>query len=82
MAERKSAFSNYRVDLTGQMGNNEANRTKAKHEMIIEGKKTRLMIDQERNRIDMIKAQKLSGVQSLGVQDRYTAELLKKKASF
>ena len=49
------------------MGNNEANRTKAKHEMIIEGKKTRLMIDQERNRIDMIKAQKLSGVQSLGV---------------
>ena len=53
-----------------------------KHAQNIEGKKNRLLIDQERNRIEMIKAQKLSSVRQLGVQDRYTAELEKKKATF
>jgi len=30
----------------------------------------------------MIKAQKISGVNQLGIQDKYTMDLLKKKASF
>ena len=40
--------------------------------MIVEGKRNRLFIDQERNRIEMIKAQKLANVKALGVSDKYT----------
>ena len=38
-----------------------------------------MMIDQERNRIEMIKAQKLTGVQALGVSEKYTQDLTTSK---
>ena len=64
------------------MRNNEDWRQTEKHAKIIEGKKNRLLIDQERNRIEMIKAQKLCAVKTLGVDAKYTEDLLKKKISF
>ena len=82
MQARKNMFMSYKGNLHGQMKTNEELRVTAKHAMQIEGKKNRLLIDQERNRIEMIKAQKLTGVQALGISERYTAELMKKKANF
>ena len=64
------------------MRKNEDWRQTEKHAKIIEGKKNRLLIDQERNRIEMIKAQKLCAVKTLGVDAKYTEDLLKKKISF
>jgi len=64
------------------MKENEEIRQTGKHQKILEGKKNRLLIDQERNRIEMIKAQKLCAVKSLGVDAKYTEDLLKKKISF
>ena len=82
MKARKDMFMNYKGQLHGQMKQNDEVRQTQKHAMVIEGKKNRLLIDQERNRIEMIKAQKLSGIQQLGIADRYTAELKQKKAKF
>ena len=79
---RKNAFLNYKKELTSQMNQNEELRNNEKHMQILEGKKNRLLIDQERNRIEMIKAQKLSGVKSLGISDRFTTDLAKKKPTF
>ena len=44
------------------MKKNEELRQADKHAQALEGKKARLLIDQERNRIEMIKAQKMSAV--------------------
>ena len=82
MAQRRSAYLAYKKDLNKQMDKNNEFRQNDKHQLIIEGKKNRLIIDQERNRIDMIKAQKLASVTSIGIETRYTADLLKKKVSF
>ena len=82
MAQRRQAFLRYKSELNTQMKKNDEVRQNDKHAMIIEGKKNRLMIDQERNRIQMIKAQKLASVRQLGVQERYTAELENKKTTF
>lgn len=40
------------------------------------------MIDQERNRIDMIKAQKINSVRQLSIDELYMKDLAKKKATF
>ena len=56
MAARRNAYLAYKQDLNGQMKKNDEQRQADKHAIIIEGKKNRLIIDQERNRIDMIKA--------------------------
>ena len=56
MAERRNAFLNYKRELNSQMSKNEELRQNDRHAQIIEGKKNRLLIDQERNRIEMIKA--------------------------
>ena len=50
--------------------------------MVLEAKKNRLLIDHERNRINMIKAQKVSGIQALGISERYINEIEKKKPTF
>ena len=62
MAVRRSAYLAYKQELNSQMKQNEEVRQTAAHSKIIEGKKNRLLIDQERNRIEMIKAQKLCAV--------------------
>ena len=82
MANRRSAYLTYKSQLNDQMRKNEDWRQTEKHAKIIEGKKNRLLIDQERNRIEMIKAQKLCAVKTLGVDAKYTEDLLKKKISF
>ena len=82
MAERRSAYLNYKQQLNDQMKKNDECRQIEQHAKIIEGKKNRLLIDQERNRIEMIKAQKLCAVKSIGVDAKYTEDLMKKKISF
>ena len=64
------------------MKKNDECRQIEQHAKIIEGKKNRLLIDQERNRIEMIKAQKLCAVKAIGVDAKYTEDLMKKKISF
>ena len=82
MAERRSAYLNYKQQLNDQMKKNDECRQIEQHAKIIEGKKNRLLIDQERNRIEMIKAQKLCAVKAIGVDAKYTEDLMKKKISF
>ena len=82
MARRRDAYLTYKDQLNAQMRENEDVRQGQKHQKILEGKKNRLLIDQERNRIEMIKAQKVSAVKTLGVDAKYTEDLLKKKISF
>ena len=82
MAARRGAYLTYKHQLNDQMSKNSDWRNTEKHAKILEGKKNRLLIDQERNRIEMIKAQKLSAVKHLGVDAKYTEELLRKKVSF
>ena len=65
MAARRGAYLTYKHQLNDQMSKNSDWRNTEKHAKILEGKKNRLLIDQERNRIEMIKAQKLSAVKHL-----------------
>ena len=53
-----------------------------RHEEIIDGKKTRMLMDQERNRIQMIQAQKLSNLQAIGTSEKYTNSLKARKTTF
>ena len=71
-AQRQNLYNFYKVDLNEQMDENEVNRQNKRHEEIIEGKKTRMLMDQERNRIQMIQAQKLSNLQAIGTSEKYT----------
>ena len=82
MANRRQAYLAYKQQLNIQMKENDDVRQNDHHLKILEGKKNRLLIDQERNRIEMIKAQKLCAVKTLGVDAKYTEDLLKKKVSF
>ena len=82
MADRRAAYLTYKQQLNDQMKKNDECRQIEQHAKIIEGKKNRLLIDQERNRIEMIKAQKLCAVKAIGVDAKYTEDLMKKKISF
>ena len=44
-----------------------------------EGKKVRQRIEDERLKVEGIKAQKLEGLRSLGIADKYQADLTKKR---
>ena len=59
---RRNAYSTYKVQLGSQMVKNEEQRQNDKANAMIEAKKNSLTIDYERNRINMIKAQKISGI--------------------
>ena len=82
MQQRRGLFLDYKGQLNKQMSKNEALRIDGKHQQIMDAKRTSLLIDQERNRIEMIKAQKLSTVKDLGVTEKYQYDLLKQKPSF
>jgi hypothetical protein len=44
-----------------------------------EGKRVRQKLEDDRLKIEAIKQQKLLGIQRLGIADKYTTELAKKK---
>ena len=50
-AQRRDMFLNYKSDLNSQMNKNEVERQNQRHEELIEGKKTRMLMDEERSRI-------------------------------
>ena len=81
-AQRRSAFMNYKTNLNDQMGQNEVQRQNAQHDKIVEGRKSGLIIDQERNRVKMIQAQKLSNIKAIGISDKYTSALQQRKTTF
>lgn len=81
-AERRELFMNYKTDLGSQMNINEEQRQIQRHDVLIDGKKTRMLMNEERNRIQMIQAQKLSNLQALGTSERYTNQLKLRKTTF
>ena len=68
--------------LRGQIQNNDEKSKQDRLDYLEEGKKVRQKIDEERRKIEAIKAKKLNELNGLAIPDKYTAELAKKKISF
>lgn len=81
-AMRRDAYLKYKTDLRKQMVTNDEVRQTMKHEQVIEGKKARLLVDMERQRIEQIKIQKIQETKHYGIDDKHMKELARHKVSF
>lgn len=79
---RRDAYLKYKSDLRNQMVTNDEVRQTMKHEQVIEGKKARLLVDMERQRIEQIKIQKIQETKHYGIEDKHMKELARHKVSF
>lgn len=62
-----------------QIGMNEEVKKQNRLDYLEEGRKVRQRIEDERLKVERIKAQKLQGLVDLGIEDKYQADLSKKR---
>lgn len=70
------------TQIRGQIQQNEEKSKQDRLDYLEEGKKVRQKIDDERKKIEAIKAKKLGQLNGLDIPEKYTAELAKKKIAF
>jgi hypothetical protein len=68
-------FDNYR----DQIGINAELKKQERLDYLEEGRKVRQKIEDERLKVEGIKAQKLQGLREIGIADKYQADLSKKR---
>ena len=81
-AQKKEALRGHAGQLRGQIVQNDEVKKQARLDYLEEGRKVRQNIDEERAKIQAIKDKKLHDLRNLGIEEKYTAELAKKKIQF
>lgn len=77
--QRHGAFKNHATAIRDQIGKNDEVKKQGRLDYLEEGRKVRQKLDDERVKVEGIKGQKLQGLQKLGIDNKYQADLSKKK---
>lgn len=80
--EKASHMKAHSEQLKKQIAINEEKKKQEKREFLEDGKKVRDNLTNERHLIEYIKEEKLNELYSIGIDDKYTTELKKKKINF
>lgn len=77
--ERRKAKNNHAQCIRDQILNNTDKKKYDRLDYLEEGRKLRAKMDGERRKVEAIKQQKLGELQGLGIEEKYQAELARKK---
>lgn len=77
--QKQSAFKNHATAIRDQIGKNDEVKKQARLDYLEEGRKVRQRLEDERVKVEGIKNSKLQGLQKLGIDNKYQADLSKKK---
>jgi hypothetical protein len=77
--EKRRILKDHSVGLRSQIQKNEEFKKQDRLDYLEEGRKVRQKMEDEKKKLEDIKFKKLDGLQSLGIHDKYTAELARKK---
>ena len=77
--ERAVMIQKHAAELKKQMLLNEEKRSQAKRDSLEEGKKVKDKIKNEKKVLEEIKTQKISGLRSSNIPEKYVKDLAKKK---
>lgn len=77
--QKKAHLKNHATTIRGQINDNAEKVKQDRLDYLEEGRKVRQRLEDERLKVEGIKGQKLSGLKSIGIEDKYQAELAKKR---
>ena len=77
--ERADLLRKHAEELRKQISMNEENKKELEKMKLEEGKKTKEELENHKRKLEEIKNQKLQELRGMGVKDKYTTELAKKK---
>lgn len=77
--QKQNAFKNHATAIRDQIGKNDEGKKQERLDYLEEGRKVRQKLDDERVKVEGIKGQKIQGLQKLGIDNKYQADLSKKK---
>lgn len=80
--EKKNILKNHSHQLRTQIIQNEEVKKQERLDYLEEGRRVRQNLENEKKRLEQIKGDKLKEIQSLGISEKYQADLAKKKISF
>lgn len=80
--EKKNILKNHSHQLRTQIIQNEEVKKQERLDYLEEGRRVRQNLENENKRLKQIKGDKLKEIQSLGISEKYQADLAKKKISF
>ena len=79
---KKQTLKSHSNQLRTQIVQNDEVKKQERLDFLEEGRKVRQKIDEERHKIETIKDKKLKDLTSLGIEEKYTAQLARKKIQF
>lgn len=79
--EKNNIFRSHADQLRSQIVQNDEVKKQDRLDYLEEGRKVRQELDDEKARLEQIKQKKLGELKGLGISEKYTAELAKKKIS-
>jgi len=77
--EKQQAFRSHATAIRDQIGKNDEVKKQDRLDYLEEGRKVRQRLEDERVKVEGIKGQKLQSLQKLGIDNKYQADLSKKK---
>jgi hypothetical protein len=77
--EKKMHLRNHATTIRAQISTNTEKGKADRLDYLEEGRKVRQKLEDEKMKVEGIKKQKLQGLKHIGIEDKYQAELAKKK---
>lgn len=77
--QKKNTLKNHSNQLRTQIVQNDEIKKQERLDFLEEGRKVRQKIDEERHKIEHIKEKKLDELKKIGIEDKYQAQLARKK---
>lgn len=77
--EKKMHLRNHATTIRSQIANNAEKAKADRLDYLEEGRKVRQKLEDERLKVEGIKKQKLASLKDIGIEEKYQAELAKKK---
>lgn len=77
--QKKNTLKSHSNQLRTQIVQNDEIKKQERLDFLEEGRKVRQKIDEERNKIETIKEKKLNDLKKIGIEDKYQAQLARKK---
>ncbi len=81
-SEKKNILKEHSLQLRTQIIQNEETTKQQRLDYLEEGRRVRQNLENERKRLEEIKHSKLGELKTLGISDKYQADLSRKKISF